>query len=64
MQQPLCPICGKKIASLASDVAPFCSRRCRQIDMKRWLNEEYGVPVVDRDDDDLDSPSPPDEREP
>jgi endogenous inhibitor of DNA gyrase (YacG/DUF329 family) len=23
---------------------PFCSTRCKQIDTKRWLNEEYGLP--------------------
>jgi endogenous inhibitor of DNA gyrase (YacG/DUF329 family) len=23
---------------------PFCSTRCKQIDAKRWLNEEYGLP--------------------
>jgi endogenous inhibitor of DNA gyrase (YacG/DUF329 family) len=24
---------------------PFCSRRCRQIDLRRWLNEEQSVPI-------------------
>jgi len=24
---------------------PFCSERCRQIDLGKWLNEEYSVPV-------------------
>lgn len=23
---------------------PFCSRRCKDIDCGRWLNEEYGLP--------------------
>ena len=23
---------------------PFCSRRCYQIDLKRWLSEQYGLP--------------------
>lgn len=23
---------------------PFCSRRCKDIDANRWLNEEYGLP--------------------
>ena len=25
---------------------PFCSRRCRAIDAKRWLNEEYSVDSI------------------
>jgi endogenous inhibitor of DNA gyrase (YacG/DUF329 family) len=28
---------------------PFCSPRCRQVDLRRWLGEEYGMPV-ERDD--------------
>ena len=24
---------------------PFCSERCRQIDLGRWMNEEYSVPI-------------------
>lgn len=24
---------------------PFCSDRCRQIDLRRWLNEEIAIPV-------------------
>lgn len=26
---------------------PFCSRRCRLIDLKRWLDEEYRLPAED-----------------
>ena len=29
---------------------PFCSDRCRQVDLGRWLNEDYGLPVEDNDD--------------
>jgi len=24
---------------------PFCSQRCRLVDLGRWLDERYGVPV-------------------
>jgi hypothetical protein len=24
---------------------PFCSPRCRQIDLARWLGEEYSLPI-------------------
>ena len=44
-----CPICGKPLPS-GSDptVAPFCSVRCRRIDLGRWLGERYriGTPPV------------------
>jgi endogenous inhibitor of DNA gyrase (YacG/DUF329 family) len=36
-----CPICGKpKDARLA----PFCSRRCADIDLSRWLKGRYVIP--------------------
>ena len=36
-----CPICGKP-----SDAKfrPFCSRRCADVDLGRWLGEVYVVP--------------------
>ena len=42
-----CPICGKP----ATDVhKPFCSNRCREVDMNRWFTEGYAVPAVELDD--------------
>lgn len=37
-----CPICGK-----ATDPAyrPFCSRRCADVDLGRWLTESYRIPA-------------------
>jgi endogenous inhibitor of DNA gyrase (YacG/DUF329 family) len=26
---------------------PFCSQRCRRIDLNRWLNEEISIPLDD-----------------
>jgi endogenous inhibitor of DNA gyrase (YacG/DUF329 family) len=44
-----CPRCG---ASAALDPAnrwrPFCSERCRLIDLGRWAAEEYRVPEQER----------------
>jgi uncharacterized protein len=43
-----CPICSKRfeIASLDQNPAfPFCSERCRLIDLGRWIDERYSVPV-------------------
>lgn len=47
---PACPTCAKPAAPLAENPAfPFCSARCKTIDLGRWLNEEYRVPVQPED---------------
>jgi uncharacterized protein len=28
---------------------PFCSRRCADVDLQRWLTERYAIPVVDHE---------------
>jgi endogenous inhibitor of DNA gyrase (YacG/DUF329 family) len=40
-----CPICKKQVA-LGDPDFPFCSERCRLIDLGRWANEEYRIPVA------------------
>lgn len=40
-----CPICERQFDPTASKAMPFCTRRCRQIDLGRWLRESYSVPV-------------------
>jgi len=40
-----CSICDKQFDSQKSTSMPFCSVRCKQIDLGRWLNEDYGMPV-------------------
>ncbi|MBV8730787.1 MAG: DNA gyrase inhibitor YacG [Acidobacteriia bacterium] len=37
-----CPICKKDVAAGASDF-PFCSERCRIIDLGNWAAEKYKV---------------------
>jgi len=32
---------------------PFCSRRCADLDLGRWFNGAYSVPVVELDESDL-----------
>ncbi len=39
-----CPICQK---THAEKYRPFCSKRCADVDLGRWLKEGYRVPVVD-----------------
>jgi uncharacterized protein len=41
-----CPICKREFAREESTALPFCSERCRTIDLGRWLGEGYGMPVV------------------
>jgi len=39
----LCPIC-KKEADISGEFYPFCSERCRLIDLGKWASEKYVVP--------------------
>jgi uncharacterized protein len=41
-----CPICGTEFDPAQSTARPFCSDRCRTIDLGRWLGEDYGLPHV------------------
>lgn len=36
-----CPICGRPSAP---DYRPFCSRRCADVDLARWLGGAYAIP--------------------
>jgi len=38
-----CPICEKPFDSQQSPAAPFCSHRCRLLDLQHWLDEDYGL---------------------
>jgi endogenous inhibitor of DNA gyrase (YacG/DUF329 family) len=41
-----CPQCGARVAwTPASRFRPFCSERCRLIDLGAWASESYRVPV-------------------
>jgi uncharacterized protein len=44
-----CPICGKPAVKM---FLPFCSRRCADLDLNRWLSGVYTVPVKDEEDED------------
>jgi endogenous inhibitor of DNA gyrase (YacG/DUF329 family) len=46
-----CPICGKP-ATEASH--PFCSERCRNVDLNRWLSNSYRIPAAEDDDEGAD----------
>ena len=40
-----CPVCGKPEVG---EHRPFCSARCRAVDLNRWLGEVYRVPGARR----------------
>jgi endogenous inhibitor of DNA gyrase (YacG/DUF329 family) len=51
-----CPICGKPAVET---FRPFCSRRCADVDLNRWLSGVYAVPVKEEEDEDG-APAKPD----
>jgi uncharacterized protein len=46
---PTCPICGK--ATVAA-FRPFCSKRCADVDLSRWLHGVYAIPATEQNEDD------------
>lgn len=48
-----CPICGQP---RVFEYRPFCSRRCADVDLSRWLKGAYAVPITVDDDEDGDEP--------
>jgi len=50
-----CPNCGKNLLWTPENVwRPFCSERCKLIDLGAWASERYRVPVIE-DKDELES---------
>ena len=48
-RRPACAICGKP---LVAEFRPFCSRRCADVDLNRWLSGVYAVPVTEDEEED------------
>jgi endogenous inhibitor of DNA gyrase (YacG/DUF329 family) len=44
-----CPICGKPVDE---SFKPFCSKRCTDVDLNRWLSGVYAVPVTEDEEED------------
>jgi len=55
-----CPVCG---APTEERWRPFCSRRCADVDLARWLSGTYAIPGggadADEDGDEIPSPAAP-----
>ena len=41
-----CPICGRPATTEAE---PFCSKRCADVDLHRWLSGRYAIPTDEAD---------------
>ena len=57
----ICPICGAEVAPRSGNKAfPFCTARCKSIDLGKWLNEDYRVPATpdEAGEGDEDAPAP------
>jgi uncharacterized protein len=50
-----CPICGR---ATETDYRPFCSRRCADVDLSRWLRGGYAIPGTEATDEDGERPDP------
>jgi uncharacterized protein len=48
----LCPTCGKRVKwSPGNEFRPFCSERCKLIDLGGWASEQHRIPGAEEDDD-------------
>jgi len=53
MPYHVCPICRKRFeyeSVAACPTLPFCSERCRLIDLGKWLDGEYVIPGSEEED--------------
>ena len=57
-QTRTCPICNRPLDARedALRFRPFCSRRCADIDLGRWLKGAYAIPVAETEDEDGETP--------
>jgi endogenous inhibitor of DNA gyrase (YacG/DUF329 family) len=39
-----CPTCNKEVEWQDNAFRPFCSERCKLVDLSKWVSEEYRVP--------------------
>jgi endogenous inhibitor of DNA gyrase (YacG/DUF329 family) len=53
-----CPICGKPAQTAYQ---PFCSKRCADVDLQRWLSGAYVIPGAPEDEGDAEAPPMHDE---
>ena len=58
----LCPICKSPLEEREDTLRfrPFCSKRCGEIDLGRWLKGAYAIPAVEPEDGDAPEGGPED----
>lgn len=49
MSERKCPICGRPTEPA---FRPFCSRRCADVDLQRWLSGRYAIPAFEDESED------------
>jgi len=49
MERLFCPICKKPVVLKSNPFRPFCSERCKLIDLGRWADNKYYIPGDDED---------------
>ncbi len=54
-----CPRCGKETPFQGNPYRPFCSERCKLIDLGNWVSENYRVPTRGADEDEDGEPKLP-----
>jgi endogenous inhibitor of DNA gyrase (YacG/DUF329 family) len=55
-----CPRCAKQVAwDLENPFRPFCSERCKTVDLGAWATEQYRVAAVEQDDEPEAPPAEP-----
>jgi uncharacterized protein len=57
-----CPTCRREIDWSASPFKPFCSERCRLIDLGAWLSEKHAIPGDAHPPGEDPAPDPPEPR--
>ncbi len=40
-----CPTCGKRIEYDGNEFRPFCTERCKLLDLGAWADEEFAIPT-------------------
>lgn len=45
MKRVKCPECGKETDFEGNEFRPFCSERCKLLDLGAWADEKYSLPA-------------------
>ncbi|NWF98539.1 MAG: DNA gyrase inhibitor YacG [Nitrospirae bacterium] len=54
----ICPVCKTKTTWEENPWRPFCSEKCKMIDLGKWILEEYRIESKSNDDEEDEIPKP------